>query len=220
MVTTTSATPKCRVLNLCLTQVIFGGVFAALWFAGCALSTAHEHPATPWFDFEVHAPYLGWLIPLYLSQNVSVAILPFAFRDWREYFPVAMVMLFLGAIAAACFALFPMRLGFEGGSAVWAPLGSYLGIPDPGAGGYAPSLHVAYTVFIAMILSARWGPRWTIPFWMWVIGVSASTYFVHEHHLIDISTGALLGLAGVWIIRRPWITRLTPRSTSLVDDGR
>lgn len=184
--------------------------FGAMWTVGCALSSSAEHAAEPWFDFERTAPFMPWLVPVYLSQNIAVGLAFIAFRNVRDYLPCLIVGLMLSLIAAACFALFPMRLGFEGGSKVWAPLGAFLGTPDPGAGGYAPSLHVAFMVLIAAVASRRWGPSAAPWLWLWAVAVSASTYFVHEHHIIDISTGALLGAFGVWLLPRitMWTTRL------------
>ncbi len=209
-------------MPLALFQVGWLLWFGAVWTIGCAIASSASAPAQPYFDFERTAPFMAWLVPFYVSQDVAVLLIPLAFRDVRDYLPLASVMLAQGVVAAACFALFPMSLGFEGGSGVWAPLAATVGAPDPGAGGYAPSLHVTYMVVIAAALAQRWGPRASPWLWTWALVVSVSTYYVHEHHLVDIATGAVLGLAGAAVLPSAtrWVASFRPRSTWPAGDGR
>lgn len=181
--------------------------FGTVWTIGCTIATSDQSPAQPYFDFERTAPFLPWMVPIYVSQDLAVALLFLAYRNVRDYLPVVIVMLAQVIVAATCFALFPMQLGFEGGSGVWAPLAAMVGAPDPGAGGYAPSLHVTYMIMIAAALAPRWGPRAGVWLWSWAAAVSAATYFVHEHHIIDIATGAVLG--GLGALALPLVERKT-----------
>ncbi len=211
-----------RIFPLALFQVGWLLWFGAVWTIGCAIASAADSPAQPYFDFERTAPFVAWMVPCYVSQDLAVLLVPFAFRDVRDYLPLATVMLVLGIVASTCFALFPMTLGFEGGSGVWAPLAATVGAPDPGAGGYAPSLHVAYMVVIAAALAPRLGPRAAPWLWAWAAAVAASTYYVHEHHLVDIATGAVLGMAGAAVlpVASRWVSTIRPRSTSPAGDAR
>ncbi len=65
-----------------------------------------------------------------------------------------------------------------------------------------PSLHVALTVTCigAYLPHATGWTRHLLPLWAFLVAVS--TVLTHQHHVLDVVTGLLLGLAGAAAARR------------------
>ena len=55
-----------------------------------------------------------------------------------------------------------------------------------------PSLHVAFALSCAWVLSPRISTWFRPALWLWAIAICASTLLVKQHYLIDVATGALL----------------------------
>lgn len=65
---------------------------------------------------------------------------------------------------------------------------------------YLPSLHVSYATTCAFFAG---GPLWTL----WAVAISASTLLCHQHYLLDVLAGFLLGwfFSKIWSTDRPLI---------------
>lgn len=64
---------------------------------------------------------------------------------------------------------------------------------------YLPSLHVGMGVLCAFAYGRCDLPRAiTLLFWSWAVAIAASTLLLHQHYLVDVVTGGLLG----WIVAR------------------
>ena len=61
-----------------------------------------------------------------------------------------------------------------------------------------PSLHVGLTLVIVLTVWPHSKPlaRWLIG--LWALGLGASTLLTHQHHVLDVLAGALLG----WLVGR------------------
>jgi membrane-associated phospholipid phosphatase len=76
------------------------------------------------------------------------------------------------------------------------------GIDDPPANA-APSLHVSLTCLLGIALLLDY-PRWWPVIIAGVLLVWLATLFTWQHHLIDVATGALLGMVGSLPVRVQW----------------
>jgi membrane-associated phospholipid phosphatase len=185
-----------------LVAAAYGVGFVLLWGGSHALSDLQTERMPLYFQWERDVPYVGWVLPLYFSLDVLVAIAPFFFRTWRQSVPLMRTLLLQLLIAAPFFVLVPIEPGFQNEMAtgVW---GTYLfeplGLENGSQWNHTPSLHVAYACTFAFALTSV--PRWLR--WTWALGVCVSTVLVHEHHLVCIAGGLVLFAATAWLAKRP-----------------
>lgn len=152
------------------------------------------------FGWEHSIPFLGWTIIPYWSINAFYGASLFVCETRQELDTHGRRLLTAQVVAVLCFILFPLRFTFsqpetDGLSGfLFAALTSF---DQPF--NQAPSLHIALLV-ILWVLYARHLPqwaRWLLHPWFALVGVSVLT--TYQHHLIDIPTGALLGLFCLWL---------------------
>lgn len=63
-----------------------------------------------------------------------------------------------------------------------------------------PSMHVSYCLFSALIVFTYAGGGWTALLLAWAGLVALATLFTKQHHLLDVSAGALLASAAFWFV--------------------
>lgn len=152
------------------------------------------------FSWERSIPFLAWTIVPYWSINLFYA-LSLALNDTKRGVDLqALRYLAAQIVAVTCFIAFPLTATFARPETSGLP-----GFMFAVLGGFdkpfnqAPSLHIALLV----IIWDHWRSRlhgavltlWHV--WSLLIGLSVLTTW--QHHLIDIPTGALLGLFALWL---------------------
>jgi hypothetical protein len=65
-----------------------------------------------------------------------------------------------------------------------------------------PSLNIAFAVTAAIVFGRRCGWLGRTLFGLWIVAVVASPLLIHEHQVVDIAGGVLLGLACVATVQR------------------
>ncbi len=181
-----------------LFAAVYGG---SSWLAGKRAS--HFHCFAPW------EPYMAF-VPLMIYVYFSIALLfwvPLFVLDERR-------LRRLGVAAAACiliagiiFVLAPGPTGFVKQPILAGDLEASLfqalhSIDKPF--NTAPSLHVALSTLL--VFAARQGMLRPFPraaLFTWLGAIMVSVVLVHQHHLIDVLTGAMLGAACYAWYRRP-----------------
>ncbi|WP_421592348.1 phosphatase PAP2/dual specificity phosphatase family protein [Shinella sp. M27] len=185
---------------------------AALWLAflapffyltyGVANWLAAQRASVPnlAFGWERHIPFLAWTIVPYWSINAFYALSLFVNETSEAVGRLARRYLTAQIVAVICFIAFPLQAIFVRPETHGLP-----GFMFDVLGGFdkpfnqAPSLHIALLV----IIWDHWRGRlhgavlalWHV--WSLLIGLSVLTTW--QHHLIDIPTGALLGLFALWL---------------------
>jgi hypothetical protein len=185
---------------------------AALWLAFLAPFFYLSYGTANWlaslradvpnlaFGWERHIPFIAWTILPYWSINAFYALSLFVNDTPQEVGRLARRYLTAQVIAVACFIAFPLQAIFVRPETDGLP-----GFMFDVLGGFdkpfnqAPSLHIALLV----IIWDHWRGRlrgmgltlWHV--WSLLIGVSVLTTW--QHHIIDIPTGALLGLFALWL---------------------
>ncbi|MCP5155249.1 MAG: hypothetical protein H6983_13855 [Ectothiorhodospiraceae bacterium] len=166
--------------------VVYGGANAL-----AAGRSSHLVLHAPW---ERDIPLVPWMVLPYLSVGLLAMLPPFALGP-RALRRLARRIALATLAAGAVFVLAPATLGFarvipEGTFAPVFALIHQLDHPH----NLVPSLHVAYTVILTGALlaatEARAGRRVLVG---WSIAVYLSTVLVHQHHLLDVLGGLLLG---------------------------
>lgn len=148
-----------------------------------------------WLPAELSIPFIPALIWAYLSMYLIV-IAPLFFLTLQGQKRLAVELMVLTVIAALLFLMFPARLGFVRQlpdvplyHALYAQL---LSLDRPH--NLVPSLHVAWSCTAVLAITRRAGRGISAVFYLWFIAISASTLFVHQHHLLDVAAGFLLSL--------------------------
>lgn len=150
-----------------------------------------------YFSFERQIPYL----PITFFIYYSVFALPFAvpihvmtvgdIRVWAN----ASVLCIL--VAGLLFLIFPSDIGY-------VQIDNHLLLKQvthiiTSRHNLVPSLHVALTTVVLFTLWRFLLKEGRVVFLGWGLLLITSTLTTHQHHIIDILSGALLGWSGYWL---------------------
>jgi hypothetical protein len=186
-------------------------LWAITWFGSAWLSSFWPQRLELALPFERTVEAVGWMIPVYASYDLVAALLPLFCRGWRDYAVLGGTILLQTLVACTIYVLLPQRLAFAGTEtgAVWDWLSGATGLPHPGLYSYAPSMHVAGVIAMAMFFAPRLTRVGSAAVWAWCLAVIASTWMVQEHHLTDIASGIALAL----VIRPRMVASAAARPT-------
>jgi membrane-associated phospholipid phosphatase len=182
---------------LLLFSVVYGG---ADWVTAFR-ERHHVH-----LPFELTIPFVPASVLGYMSMYGLFMIAPLILRTRRELRALAATLASAIVAGGICFLLFPAELAFReptdlGG---WRDL---FAVADRINLRYnlVPSLHVALSLVCVDLFARRASLAGTFVFWCWGLAISVSTLILHQHHLLDVVTGAILALG----VNRAVFARLT-----------
>jgi membrane-associated phospholipid phosphatase len=182
----------------------------SLWFAlvygGADFLTARRSfRVRLHFDAELAVPFVPAAVLVYLSFYFLFWAAPFILRSRQELRSLATTLAAVILLAGICFLLFPAELAFADDPAemgIWTGLVRFakrLALTY----NVAPSLHVSLTVVCVAVYGRQTGAAGKLLLWFWAVAVGISTLLLHQHYVVDVVTGFLLGLAGVrWVYDR------------------
>lgn len=170
--------------------VLFGVVYGgAEW-----ITARHGWRVQVHMPWELSVPLVPWFVVAYLSVVPMMWMAPVMLGSARE---VRLLCWSLGAVivvAGMGFLLCPAQLAF--GPATEHPSVAYrlLNVADRINLDYnlVPSLHVAFAVTCAAAYASRRAWFW----WAWAALIAVSTVLTHQHHVVDVVMGWVLGMAG------------------------
>jgi membrane-associated phospholipid phosphatase len=185
------------------------GSAVCVWFGfvygGADLLTAsRSFRVRLYFDAEMAWPFVPAVVLIYLSIYLLCLSAPFILPARQELRSLAWTIASVILFAGICFLLFPAEVAFSEPSdvGVWTPLVRFakrVALTH----NLAPSLHVGMTVVFVSVYSRRAGPIGKLLFWLWALAMGVSTLLLHQHYVIDVVTGFMLGFAGVrWVYDR------------------
>ena len=205
--------------------VLLGPLFYATY--GFANWWAASRAAVPTlaFGWERDIPFWPWTIFPYWTINVFYALSLFLARNRHTMDRHALRLVTATVIAVSCFVAWPLRFSFGQPPVSGAPaflFDALRGFDQPF--NQAPSLHIALAVILW-----DWYRQFIRPPWargvlhVWAFAICASVLTTWQHHVIDIPTGALLGLVCVWLwplervasIRQGWRVTRDPQRWKL-----
>ena len=152
------------------------------------------------FAWEKHIPFVAWTIIPYWSINAFYALSLFVNDTAEDVGRLARRYLTAQLVAVACFVAFPLQAIFVRPETHGLP-----GFMFDVLGGFdkpfnqAPSLHIALLVIIWDFWRMRFGAAGRLVWHVWCFLIGLSVLTTWQHHLIDIPTGALLGLFALWL---------------------
>ena len=176
-------------------------LFAVVYFGTNWITSQRTGNYRLFFEWELAIPFVPGMIYVYASLLVLL-LLPAVTLTRRQLPALARAMLATLFVASVIYLLLPAELGFErpgyvaGHDVVYQALYA-LELPH----NLVPSLHIATsTLLIAAVLhntSSRWIRLGLI---LWCMLICVSVLLVHQHHILDVISGLLLGIVNYRLV--------------------
>jgi membrane-associated phospholipid phosphatase len=179
-----------------LLTVLVNVLFVVVYGGADYLTGLRAHHLHLFIPAELSIPLWPWTILVYDSLYLLFVIAPFVLTTRESFRALALTAAGTIVVAGVLFLLLPAELGFAA-PVVTGPFKTIFTVSDRLNLDYnlVPSLHVA----LAMIcLQAFWAGRSTlvrVALATWGLVLALSTLFTHQHHLLDVVTGAGLARA-------------------------
>jgi membrane-associated phospholipid phosphatase len=169
-------------------------LFGVVYFGTNWITSRRTDTHRLYLEWELAIPFVPGMIYVYASLLVLLLVPAFILTR-AELTALARALVAALFTAAAVYLLLPAELGFvrpeqvPGHDALFQALYA-LEMPH----NLVPSLHVAASI---LLIAALW--RSLPPVWirtglvLWGLLLCASVLLVHQHHLLDMATGLLLG---------------------------
>ena len=157
-----------------------------------------------YFDFEKDIPLVPWMIYIYASFHLLLALIFFIIKDPKVIKAFTISLMASSFIAALVFLSFPGELGFSrvDGTAGYEAMYSFLHKIDHPHNLY-PSLHITFSVLTAFAMFDQTRSKLFHGFLLsWVFLICCSVVLVHQHHLFDIFTGLILSFIVIKYVYR------------------
>lgn len=196
-------------MNLRLFLKMYAGLhllFAAVYGGANWLAARHAQPLRYYAAWEQDMPFVPAMIYVYFSIALLFWVPLFLLDDAR--------LRRLGHASAGCilvaglfFVLAPGTTGFTVQRAMSGTFEAVLfqalhTVDQPF--NTAPSLHVALSTLLVLVARLDAAATWMrIVLFAWLGAIMVSVVLVHQHHLFDVLSGALLGAACYAWYRRP-----------------
>lgn len=166
------------------------------------------------FDAELQLPLIPPFLLIYRSLDWLFILGPFVLRTRPEVRALVGTLFLIMNVCAVFFVLLPAEAAYPPAAldGFWSEAFAF-NHWIVGRHNLLPSLHVALSTAALAAYGTRRGVLGRSLLTLWGGLIALSTLFVHEHHLLDVLTGFLMGWAGYrWVYLR-WI-RAAARSAA------
>jgi len=170
-------------------------LFAVVYFGTNWITARRTDNYQLYFDWELAIPFVPAMIYVYASLLVLL-LLPAVTLSRFQLRALARALTITLFVAAVSYLLLPADLGFErpayvpGYDTVFQTLYA-LEMPH----NLVPSLHIACSILLIVTLFNNMSSLWIrFGLILWGILICASVLLVHQHHVLDVISGLLLGL--------------------------
>ncbi|MGD8568202.1 MAG: phosphatase PAP2 family protein [Gammaproteobacteria bacterium] len=173
-------------------SLLNGVVFSVLYSATNYYGTQTSDYYTFYFSWESAIPFYPSWIYIYLSIFFWF-LTPLFLLDTSQLNRLSQSFLITTIIASLCFLIFPSESIFDrasqdyGGNVIYGLV--YL-LDKPH--NLLPSLHVSYTTLFLFVFRKE-GVRYFPFLCLWGAAMTVSVLFTHQHQLLDIAAGLLVG---------------------------
>jgi len=157
-------------------------------------------------DAELAIPFVPLFLIVYRSIDPLFLLGPFVLRSRVEIRALITAAFCATTIAGVCFLLVPAELAYpplplEG---FWADAFAF---NERIVLRYnlAPSLHVALSTIVLAAYGTFRGAPCRVLLTAWGGLIALSTLLIHQHHIVDVVTGLLLGWACYRLVYRRWL---------------
>jgi membrane-associated phospholipid phosphatase len=170
-------------------------LFALAYGLGDLVTGLHRWRLPVALPFELGLPFVPSLAWAYLSLYPLFACAPLVLRRREELEALAAAVRRAILVAGPCFLLLPAEPAWPPPApASLGPHAAAFHLADQLNLRYnlVPSLHVAFAVACALSYARARGAAAALVFGTWALLIAASTVLLHQHHLVDVATGAAL----------------------------
>jgi membrane-associated phospholipid phosphatase len=186
-----AASVACCIALTALFVLIYGGMN---W-----LTSLRSDVGQLYFPWELRLiPLVPAMIVPYSSIDLLFLAAFFICRDRGELRALSLRLAMALLVAGTCFLIVPLKIGFVRpeipGVFGWM-FHTLHGLDKPF--NLAPSLHVAIAIILAMVYVPKTRGLWRRLTIVWFILICVSTLLTWQHHVIDVVSGALLGIVCV-----------------------
>lgn len=171
------------------------GVWFALVYGGCDWLTAHRSLRVPiHLPIELSIPLIPGAVVVYMSVYLLFLAGPFIVRGQREFLALISALALATLIGGIGFLILPSRAAFAPPSdlGVWTSLFNFADRLNLDYN-MMPSLHVAFSVCCVAAFVRHASQTGRVLLWVWAAAIALSTLLTHQHHVIDVLTGAAVG---------------------------
>jgi membrane-associated phospholipid phosphatase len=182
---------------------LFSKIFFSI-YGGTSLLAHLRAPRQDFhFGWELKLPFVPSLAVIYLSVPLVLVLTPFILRAWRSFMPFFLTLTVETLVGGIFFLFIPVAQAYPQRVASGF-FGGIFRLADRLNLDYNefPSLHIAFAVTAALVFGRRCGWLGRSLFALWAAVVAVSAMLMHEHHLLDIVGGVVLGLAAVATVHR------------------
>lgn len=146
-------------------------------------------------DWELGIPLIPWMIYPYISLNLLFVVAAFVLKEVTSVKAFCVALIAGAFVAGAVFFLFPGELGFVRQTVPgYEHFYDFMFSIDHPHNLY-PSLHVTYSTLAIFAMIEQTNNKFFHFFMViWLVMISLSVVFVHQHHLFDIFSGFILAL--------------------------
>ena len=185
-----------------IASALLSAMFLVVYSSTNWLTSLRADVPTWHASWEPAIPFVPLLIIPYMSIDLFFVAAPFVCGSRREIGVLAKRLVFANLVAATFFLLMPFQLDFER-----AAVGGWQGLifdtfremDQPY--NLFPSLHIAQLGVLAAVYGRHTRGVWWLACQAWFALIVLSTVLTHQHHLIDIAGGAVLGAFACYLFR-------------------
>lgn len=174
-------------------------VYYASFFPAYLLAPhfALRDAVSPAFAWDANTPYLDMMALPYLSV-LPAFMLPLVLMRAAEIRKLGPAVALCAVVAAVTFILVPTRASPADAARQFGPLVGFIRMLDMPSN-FVPSLHVAYGTLLALACAKASPLRTQVALFSWLALMSASTLLTHQHYILDVVSGAMLGIIAWWM---------------------
>jgi Dual specificity phosphatase, catalytic domain len=151
--------------------------------------------------WERHIPFVQQFMLPYMSIDLFFAISLFLFRKRSALDRHALRLWLAMLISMFGFLLFPLKFSFAvptlAGFNGWLQTALF-SLDKPY--NQAPSLHISLLIILWVVYAKKLSGVAMLALHAWFAAIGASVLLVYQHHFIDVWTGALVGVACLYLI--------------------
>ena len=180
---------------ICLYVTLSTIVFAVIYGWCNQQATLNPNHYAMFTEWELKIPLIPWMIYPYISLNLLLVVAAFVLKEVSSVKGFCMSLIIAAVIAGFIFYFFPGQLGFVRETVPgYEHFFDFMFAIDHPHNLY-PSLHVTYSTLAILAMIEQTSNKIFHAFmWVWLLLISSSVVFVHQHHLFDIVTGFILAL--------------------------
>lgn len=177
---------KYIVLIQLLWLVVYGG---ADWVAA-----SHSYRVRLHLDFELGIPLIPASSIVYLSLFPLLWLSPFVLHTTMLLHGFAKALASLIVLSGIGFLVLPSQPAYELSEAT-GPFAEIFHFMDSVnlSHNMCPSLHVGMAAVCAYFYSCVLARKYAVVICIWAFAIALSTLFAHEHHLVDVIAGGIVG---------------------------